>query len=90
MGKNTTYTVIKRLINKGAIIREDPGFICKANISKRKIQNIETQALLNQMYNGSISNFITGYLAQQELSESDITELKKIISKQQSHPAKYY
>lgn len=88
--KNTTYTVIKRLINKGAIIREDPGFICKANISKRKIQNIETQALLNQMYNGSISNFITGYLAQQELSEADIAELKKIIAKQQSHPAKYY
>ena len=24
--KNTTYTVIKRLINKGAIRREDPGF----------------------------------------------------------------
>ncbi len=88
--KNTTYTVIKRLINKGAILREDPGFICKANISKRKIQNIETQALLNQMYNGSISNFITGYLAEQKLSASDISELKKIISKQQSHPIKYY
>ena len=29
--KNTTYTVIKRLINKGAIVREDPGFICKAD-----------------------------------------------------------
>ena len=26
--KNTTYTVIKRLIDKGAITREDPGFIC--------------------------------------------------------------
>ena len=27
--KNTTYTVIKRLINKGAIRREDPGFLCR-------------------------------------------------------------
>lgn len=88
--KNTTYTVIKRLINKGAIIREDPGFICRANVSKRKIQNIETQALLNQMYNGSVSNFITAYLAEQKLSGTDIEELKKIISNQSPKPTKYY
>lgn len=89
--KNTTYTVIKRLINKGAIIREDPGFICKANVSKKKIQNTETQALLNQMYNGSVSNFITVYLSEQKLSVADIAELKKIIANQSpSQPVKYY
>jgi len=80
--KNTTYTVIKRLIDKGAIIREDPGFICRANVTKRKIQDIETQALLNQLYNGSVSNFITAYLAEQKLSGAYIAELKKIISSQ--------
>ena len=78
--KNTTYTVIKRLIDKGAIIREDPGFICRANVTKRKIQSIETQALLNQLYNGSISNFITSYLAIQNLTGTDIAELQKIVS----------
>ena len=77
--KNTTYTVIKRLIDKGAITREDPGFICRANVTKRKIQDIETQALLNQLYNGSVSNFITAYLSEQKLSDTDIAELKKII-----------
>lgn len=80
--KNTTYTVIKRRIDKGAITREDPGFICRANISKRKIQNIETQALLNQLYNGSVSNFISVYLAEQQLSGTDIEELRKIIASQ--------
>lgn len=88
--KNTTYTVIKRLIDKKAITREDPGFICRANVSKKKIQNIETQALLNQMYNGSISNFITTYLTEQKLSKGDIEELKKIISNQSPKPTKYY
>ncbi len=48
--KNTTYTVIKRLIDKGAVKREEPGFICKAAISKRSVQNIETRYLLNQLY----------------------------------------
>ncbi len=80
--KNTTYTVIKRLIDKGAVTREDPGFICRANISKKKIQDIETKALLNQLYNGSVSNFISIYLAGQQLSGTDIEELKRIIAEQ--------
>ena len=81
--KNTTYTVIKRLIDKGAIEREDPGFICRAIISKSTIQEIETKALLDKIYNGSLSNFIATYLVNQEFSSSDIAELKKITNSKQ-------
>ena len=81
--KNTTYTVIKRLIDKGAIEREDPGFICRAIISKSTIQEIETKALLDKIYNGSLSNFIATYLVNQEFSSSDIAELKKITTRKQ-------
>ena len=76
--KNTTYTVIKRLIDKGAIEREDPGVICRAIISKSTIQEIETKALLDKIYNGSLSNFIATYLVNQEFSSSDIAEFKNI------------
>jgi predicted transcriptional regulator len=78
--KNTTYTVIKRLIDKGAVLREEPGFICKATISKRTAQNTETKALLNTLYNGSINNFFTEYLRYQKLSNAEIMELQRIIS----------
>ena len=81
--KNTTYTVIKRLIDKGAIEREDPGFICRAIISKSTIQEIETKALLDKIYNGSLSNFIATYLVNKEFSSSDIAELKKITNRKQ-------
>lgn len=47
--KNTTYTVINRLIDKGAIKREEPGFLCSALISKRTVQEIETQALFDKV-----------------------------------------
>lgn len=80
--KNTTYTVIKRLIDKGAIKREEPGFICKAAISKRSVQNIETRHLLNQLYNGSLSNFISEYLKNQVLTSADLKELERIIADQ--------
>jgi len=79
--KNTTYTVIKRLIEKGAITREDPGFICRANVSKKKVQEIETKALLNKLYNGSISQFITEYLVNQKLSSDDLAALEFAISR---------
>jgi predicted transcriptional regulator len=77
--KNTTYTVIKRLIEKGAVKREEPGFICRAAISKRTVQNIETKALLNKLYNGSLSTFLNEYLKNQELSRSEIMELERIV-----------
>ena len=80
--KNTTYTVIKRLIDKGAIKREDPGFLCRAAISKRAVQNIETKVLLDKFYNGSLSTFFTEYLRNQELTKAEIMELERIISEQ--------
>lgn len=80
--KNTTYTVIKRLIDKGAIKREDPGFLCRASISKRAVQNIETKVLLNKLYNGSLNTFLSDYLKNQDLSRTEFMELERIISEQ--------
>ena len=61
---------------------EDPGFICRANITKKKIQEIETKALLNQMYNGSLENFIQAYLAEQKLGASELNAIQNIIINQ--------
>ncbi len=77
--KNTTYTVIKRLIDKGAIIRRDPGFICRANVSKSKIQEIESNVLLNKLFNGSISNFLMDYVNHQKLTGTDLENMERII-----------
>ena len=78
--KNTTYTVINRLIEKGAVRREEPGFICRALISKRTVQNIETKALLDKVYNGSLNTFLVEYLKNQLLTPADVMELERIVS----------
>ena len=80
--KNTTYTVIKRLIDKGVVIREDPVFICKATITKQEVQQIETDALIEKLYNGSLDHFIQEYLRNKELSTFEILALEQIISEQ--------
>ena len=76
--KNTTYTVIKRLIDKGAVQRTDPGFICSALVSQRSVREIETKRLIDQFYNGSLQTFISEYLKNQSLSAGDIAELQKL------------
>lgn len=80
--KNTTYTVIKRLIDKGAIKREDPGFICKAIISKREVQRIETDALIDKVFGGSLDSFFEDYLMYQSLSAEQTRVLRKILDSQ--------
>ena len=76
--RNTTYTVIKRLIDKGAVQRTDPGFICSALVSQRSVREIETKRLIDQFYNGSLQTFISEYLKNQSLSAGDIAELQKL------------
>lgn len=80
--KNTTYTVIKRLIEKGAVKREDPGFICKAVISKNEVQQIETRALIDKVFGGELIAFFTEFLAQQNLDAEEVRELRKILDSQ--------
>ena len=50
---NTTYTVIKKCVAKGAIRRSEPGFQCHALISKTEVQAAETEALIGKLFDGS-------------------------------------
>ena len=60
--KNTTYTVIKRLIDKGAVTREDPGFICRANGS---LENFIQSYLANQKLGASELNALQKIISNQ-------------------------
>ena len=50
--KNTTYTLIKRCMKKGAIERSEPNFMCRALISQEEVQEAETNELIDKVYDG--------------------------------------
>jgi len=77
--KNTTYTVIKKCVKKGAIERIDPNFICHPIISKEQIQEQETTELIDKMFKGSTSLLFASLLEQKKLSSNDINKLKQIV-----------
>lgn len=80
--KNTTYTILKKLIAKGAIERIEPNFVCKALITREQVQLDETRKLIDKLYDGSIRTFFTSFIKKEHLSKEEIEELKDIINKE--------
>ena len=80
--RNTTYTVIKKLIEKKAIERQEPSFTCSAMISKDQIQKQEAATLIDKLFDGSAELFLSAYLSGKVLSASEVERLKQLIEKQ--------
>ena len=77
--KNTTYTVIRKCIEKGAIEREEPGFLCKALVTKDEVAQSETEQLIDKMFGGSSELFFSSFLKNQGISEEDAARLSRMI-----------
>jgi len=77
--KNTTYTVIKKCIEKGAIERQEPGFLCRPLVTKDEVARSETEQLIDKMFGGSSELFFSAFLKDQGISEEDALRLAKMI-----------
>lgn len=76
---NTTYTVIKKCIKKGAIQRREPNFLCHALVSKAQVQETETDELIERIYDGSADMLFASLLNRKRLSDEQIGRLKRIV-----------
>lgn len=76
---NTTYTLIKRCIKKGAIKRTEPNFMCHALIPREKVQLEETKELIDKMFDGSIDKMFAALIGNKQLSARQIQELKDLV-----------
>lgn len=76
---NTTYTLIKRCVKKGAIERSEPNFMCRALVSRETVREAETNELLDKLYDGSADKLFAALVGRKRLSPEQIEKLKKII-----------
>ena len=77
--KNTTYTVIKKCIDKGAIERREPNFVCHALISKQQAQTEEAQSLVDKIFGGSAELLFASLLSDRSLSKEELDRLKALV-----------
>ena len=76
---NTTYTLIKRCIAKGAIERREPNFLCHALVPREAVQKAETEELFERVYDGSASSLCAALLGKERLTAQQIERLKQIV-----------
>ena len=77
--KTTTYTVIKRLSERGVIKNENA--IVTSIVSKEEAQQSELEALMDKKFEGSLPAFIAAFGKRQALSDAEIEEIRKIIER---------
>lgn len=76
---NTTYTLLKRCIKKGAVERMEPNFICHALIPREQVQEQETDELLSKIFDGSVNKLFASLLGRKNMSDEQIEALKKMV-----------
>ncbi len=77
--RNTTYTVIKKLIDKGAVSRNDPGFLCTPLVTREEVQRLETDNLISRLFGGSKTQFLSAFLSEKDLTPAEAQQLRELI-----------
>ena len=79
--RSTTYTVLKKCIEKKFIERKDPGFICIPIIEKSSVQKAKIADIISVFFNNSKPNFLNTFLSYETLTEEEVKELKDYVNR---------
>lgn len=78
----TIQTMLKRLVQKGAISYEKQGrvFVYTPLVEETEYINFESKSFLNRFYNGTITSMVSAFLENGNLSEQEVNELYSLLS----------
>lgn len=77
--KSTTYTVLKKLVERG-VLRNENAVVTSA-IPKEDILREESRNVVDKTFNGSLPSFITAFLGNKTISSREAEELKALIDR---------
>lgn len=77
--KTTSYTVLKKCVEKGLVERTEPGFLCRALVSREEAQRRETRGLIDRMYGGAADRLVASLLEGKALSDEEILRLRQLV-----------
>ena len=75
--KSTTYTMIKRLSEKGYIVNEDA--VVSVLVQKEECQQAESKEVIEKNFSGALPSFIAAFLRGNKLSDDDAARIKNMI-----------
>ena len=75
--KATTYTVIKRLTERGVIKSENA--VITSLVTKEEVQAAEVDEVVERTFEGNVPQFLAAFTRGRKLSKSEIDEIQKMI-----------
>ena len=75
--KATTYTVIRRLSERGVVKSENA--VVTALVSKEEAQKARLEEMMEETFEGSVPAFIAAFSKSKKLSRSEVDQLKALI-----------
>ncbi|MGN0334928.1 MAG: BlaI/MecI/CopY family transcriptional regulator [Lachnospiraceae bacterium] len=75
--RTTTYTVLKRLCERGILKAEDS--VVTSLYSKEEIQYLESRAFLDKTFEGSLPGFMAAFLKGKRISDQEIKEIREML-----------
>ncbi|KON88114.1 beta-lactamase repressor [Sporosarcina globispora] len=80
---NTIHTMLARLVKKNALQARKDGrvFIYTSLIEEHKYVEQKSKSFLQQFFGGTLNSMVLNLIENEQLSNDDISELKKILSK---------
>ena len=78
----TIQTLIKRLVNKGALSYEKQSrvFVYTPLVDKNEYIGQESSSFQNRFYDGNISKMLSAYIESDKLSENEIDTLRSLLN----------
>ena len=75
--KTTSFTVLKRLCNKG-IFRNEKGTVTSL-VSRQEYISSRSEQFVEQTFGGSLPAFLTAFTSRKKLSSQEIAEIRRMI-----------
>ena len=73
----TTYTVIKRLSERGVLVNENS--VVRALVTKDDVQAAEIDELVEKKFGGSLPAFISAFAKNRRFSKTELDEVQRMI-----------
>ena len=75
--KSTTYTVLRRLCEKGIFQNEDGTVTSK--ISKQEFYAVQSEQFVEETFDGSLPAFLAAFTTRKALTAAEIAEIQQMI-----------
>lgn len=75
--KSTTYTVLKRLCQRGMLRNEDA--VVTSLIKKDEYMAMRSEQFVEDTFEGSLPQFIAAFMSRKKLSKKQISQIQKLI-----------